>query len=76
MEVEIGSYIIALGYHMKFGHYLGGSKEPLRNCKEMILFVFMKDQSFCSVESCQGGDKNKSRESIYKVVAVIHIVMM
>ena len=43
MEVEVGSYIIALGYHMKFGHYLGGSKKPLRNCKEMILFVFMKD---------------------------------
>lgn len=43
MEVEVGGYIIALGYHMKFGHYLGGSKKPLRNCKEMILFVFMKD---------------------------------
>ena len=44
MEVKIGSYIIALGHHMKFGHYLDGSKEPLKNFKEMILFVFMKDQ--------------------------------
>lgn len=43
MGVEIGSHIIALGHHMKFGHCLGGSKKPLKNFKEMILFVFMKD---------------------------------
>ena len=39
----------------------------------MIRFVFMKDRSFCSVENCCVGDKNESRESIYKAVAAIHI---
>ena len=39
----------------------------------MIRFVFLKDQSFCSVENCQVGDKNESGESIYKAAAATHI---